>query len=133
MGMLHFKAIGLTWLVFCLAVAAIFAAQLCSMATDRQYGALNGFYDAGFWISQFSAELFLVAGAVLGFGLFRVKRWAAIGTRISAALLLLYCLSFVLMSHFSMPWRVLGVLGVVFAAYTLFVVFTLRPYDRVAH
>jgi len=132
MRMLHFKIIGLTWLVLCLIAAAVFAPQLWSMAADRQYGFGSGFYDAGFWISQFSAEVLLLAGAGLGFGLFRLRRWAASCTRIAAALLLLYCLSFVLMSGFGFAWLALGMFGVVFAAYSLFVVWRFRPYDRAA-
>jgi hypothetical protein len=132
MGVLHFKIIGLAWLVFCLGAAAIFGPQLWSMAADRQYGFGSGFHGGGFWISQFSAEVFLLAGAVLGLGLFRLRRWAAIGTRITAALLLLYCLSFVLMSGFGIALLALGMFGIVFAAYSSFVVWRLRPYDRAA-
>jgi len=132
MRMLHFKIIGLTWLVLCLIGAAVFAPQLWSMAADRQYGFGSGFYDAGFWISQFSAEVLLLAGAGLGFGLFRLRRWAASCTRIAAALLLFYCLSFVLMSGFGFAWLALGMFGVVFAIYSLFVVWRFRPYDRAA-
>lgn len=129
--MLHFKIVGLTWLVLSLAAAAVFTPQLWSMAADRQNGVASGFHDTAFWISQFSAELFLFGGAVVGIGLFRVKHWAAIVTRVTASLLFLYCLSFVLMSHFRMPWPVAGILGIAFAAYSLFVVFRFRPYERV--
>ena len=127
--MLHFKVIGLTWMVVCLAAAAVFAPQLWSMATDRQYGFGSGFHDAGFWISQFFVELFLLAGAILGFGLFRLRRWAAICTRVTATLLLLYCLCFVLMSHFHIAWLAAGMFGAVFAAYSMFAVWRFRPYD----
>ena len=130
--MLHFKIIGATWSVLCLVAAAVFAPQLWSMAMDRQYGFGSAFHDAAFWISQFFAEVFLLGGAMLGFGLFRLRRWAAICTRITAALLLLYCLSFVLMSHFHAAWLALGAFGVAFAAYSLFVVWRFRPYDHAA-
>ena len=129
--MFHFKIIGLTWVVLSLAAAAVFAPQLWDMAADKQHGFGSGIHDLGFWISQFFVEFFLLAGAVLGFGLFRLKRWAAICTRITGSLLLLYCLSFVLMSHFPMPWPVLGLAGLLFTAYSLFVVFRFRPYDQV--
>jgi|SRR5436190_24025672 len=130
--MLHFKIIGVTWSVLCLVAAAMFAPHLWSMAMDRQYGIESGFHDAPFWISQFFIEAFLLAGALLGFGLFRLKRWAAISTRVTAALLLLYCLSFVLMSHFPVAWLAVGMFGVAFAAYSLFVVWRFRPYDHAA-
>ena len=83
--MLHFKIIGVTWLVLCLVAAAVFAPQLWSMLADRQYGFGSGFHSTAFWVSQFFAELFLVAGAMIGFGLLRLRRWAAICTRITAA------------------------------------------------
>src|ERR1043166_7795134 len=102
--MLHFKIIGVIWLVLCLGATAVFAPQLWSMAMDGRYGIASDFHDVAFWISQFFAELFLLAGAMLVFGLFRLRRWAAICTRITAVLLLVYCLSFVLMSHFHVAW-----------------------------
>ena len=130
--MLHFRIIGLTWLMLSLGAAAVFAPQLWNMAADRQFGFGSGFHDAGFWISQFLTELFLLAGVAIGFGLFRLRRWAAICTRITGSLLMLYCLSFVLMSHFPMPWPLLGFVGLAFAAYSLFVVFKFKPYDQIA-
>jgi hypothetical protein len=102
--MLHFKIVGAMWAVLCLVAAAVFAPQLWSMVMDRQYGIARGFNDEGLWISQFFAELFLLACAMLGFGLFRLRRWAAIFIRITANVLLLYSLSFVLMSHFHAAW-----------------------------
>ena len=128
--MLHFKSIGVVWLVLCVPAAAFFAPQLWTMVTDKQAGIASEFNDVGFWILQFFVELFLLAGAILGFGLFRLRRWAAIGTRITATLLLLYCLSFVLMSHFGIAWLVAGILGFAFATYSLFVVCRFRPYDH---
>ena len=127
--MMHFKIIGVTWLLLCLIAAAVFAPQLWSMAMDSGTGFDE---DAAFWVSQLFAEVFLLAGAMLGFGLFRLRRWAAICTRITAALLLLYCLSFVLMSHFHFAWLALGIFGVIFASYSLFVVWKFRPYDHAA-
>jgi hypothetical protein len=128
--MLHFKSIGVVWLVLCIAAAAFFAPQLWTMLTDKQSGIGSGFNDVGFWISQFLVELFLLAGAILGFGLVRLRRCAAIGMRITATLLLLYCMSFVLMSHFGIAWRVAGMFGIAFAAYSLFVVCRFKPYDH---
>jgi hypothetical protein len=127
---LHFKIIGVIWVVLCLTGAGVFAPQLWSMATDKQYGISGGFYDVAFWVSQFFVEFFLLAGAMVGFGLFRIRRWAAICMRITATLLLLYCLSFVLMSHFPIAWLVVGMFGVAFAAYSLFVVSRFRPYEH---
>lgn len=127
--MLQFKVIGMMWFALCLIAATVFAPQLWSMATDRQYGIATDFYGSAFWISQFFAELFLLTGALQGVGLVRRRRWAAVCTRFTSALLLLYCLSFVLMSGFGVAWLVLGFLGVMFAAYSLVVVWTQRPYD----
>jgi hypothetical protein len=132
MRTLHFKIIGLTWFVLCLVAAAILGSQLWLMAANKQDGFGSGFYGVGFWISQFSAEVFLLAGVVLGFGLFRLKRWAAICTRVTATLLFLYCLSFVLMSGFGIAWLACGMFGVLFAAYSLFVVWRFSPCDRTA-
>ena len=114
--MLHFRIIGVTWSVLCLIAAAVFAPQLWSMAMDTQYGIGSGFHDTALWTSQFLVELFLLAGALLGFGLFRLRRWAAFCTRATSALLLLYCLSFVLMSHFHIALLAVGVFGVAFVS-----------------
>jgi hypothetical protein len=127
--MRHFKIIGVSWFVLCLLAAAVFAPQLWSMAVDKQYGFGSGFHEPGFWISQFFVEAFLHFGVLAGFGLLRLRRWAAICTRMSATLLLLYCASFVLMSHFPVVWLTVGMFGLVFAAYSLLVVWSFRPYD----
>lgn len=132
MSMIQFRAVGLSWLVLCAVAATVFGAELWSMAADRQYGFGSGFHDTGFWISQFSSEAFLIAGAMLGLGLFRLRRWAAICSRVAATLLLLYCLSFVLMSGFGDGWLAIGVIGIIFAAYSLFVVWRFRPYEHAA-
>jgi len=133
--MLHFKIIGAIWLGLCVIAAAVFAPELWSMATDQKYGLGTGFHDTGFWVSQFFVEGFLLIGVLLGFGLFRFKRWAAICTRITAVLLLLYCLAFLLMGefiHYHFAWLIAGLFGLVFASYSLFVVWRFRPYDRAA-
>jgi hypothetical protein len=126
--MLHFRIVGAVWLTLCLIAAAVLGVGLLSMASNQQYGFGTGFYDLGFWISEFSAEGFLLVGALLGVGLLRLKRWAAIGTRVTAFLLLLYCLSFALMSDFVLAWLIAGCFGFAFSAYSLFVVWKFRPY-----
>jgi hypothetical protein len=129
--MLHFKIIGLIWLLLSLIAAMVFAPELWSMATDHKYGFGTGFHDTGFWVSQFFVEGFLVVGVLVGLGLFRLRRWAAISTRITAVLLLLYCAAFLVMGefiHYHVGWLIAGLFGVVFAAYSLFVVWRFRPY-----
>jgi hypothetical protein len=131
-NMRHFKVIGMIWLVMALVGVGVLGLNLCSMAADKQYGFGTGFYGTGFWVVQFSAEGFLIAGALLGIGLLRFKRWAAIGTRITSALLLLYCLIFIVFSGFGLAWLIAGLFGLAFSAYSSFVVWRFRPYERVA-
>jgi len=133
--MAHFKITGLIWLALSLIAATVFAPQLWTMAADRQYGIGTGFHDSAFWVSQFFVEGFLLLGVAVGFGLLRLRRWAAICTRVTAVLVLLYCLSFILMGefeHFHVAWLVVSLFGIAFAAYSLFVVWRFRPYDRAA-
>ncbi|HEV2394148.1 MAG TPA: hypothetical protein VG146_17485 [Verrucomicrobiae bacterium] len=130
--MLHFRIIGVIWLILSLAGAAVFAPQLWLMAADHKYGLGSGFNGAGFWVSQFLAEGFLIAGAVLGFGLIRLRRWAALCTRVAAVLLLLYCLAFVTMAGFAMAFELAGLFGLLFAGYSLFVVWRFTPCGRTA-
>jgi hypothetical protein len=132
--MLHCKVIGLTWLVLSLVAAAVFAPQLWSMATDSKYGLGTGFRGAGFWVSQFLVEGFLLFSVLVGFGLFRFRRWAAICLRITAVVPLLYCLAFLLMGefiHYHWAWVIAGLFGLAFAVYSLLVVWRFRPYDRI--
>jgi hypothetical protein len=131
--MVHFKITGLIWLALSLVAAAVFAPQLWSMAADREYGIGTGFHGVAFWVSQFFVEGFLLAGVAVGLGLVRLRRWAAICTRVTAVLVLLYCLSFIFMGefeHFHPAWLAASLFGVAFAAYSLFVVWRFRPYDR---
>jgi hypothetical protein len=133
--MLHFRIIGLIWFVLSLVGATMFAPQLLSMAADRRYGISSGFHDMAFWASQFFVEGFLLLGMAAGFGLFQLKHWAAICTRITGVLLLLYCLSFLLMGeyeHYDIIWLAASLFGGAFASYSLFVVWRFRPYDRAA-
>ena len=130
--MLHFKIIGVTWFGLCLAEAAVFGFQLWSKLSDRHYGFGSGFHDTAFWFSQFFVEVFLLGGAIIGFGLLRFRHWAVVCTRCTSVLLLLYCLGYVLMSHSDVASLAAGILGVVFAGYSLFVVWRFRLEDRIA-
>jgi len=114
--MLHFKIIGVIWLVVSVLAAAVFAPELWSMASDQKYGLGTRFHDTGFWVSQFFVEGFLLTGVLVGVGLLRLRRWAAICTRVAAVLLLLYCLAFLLMGefiHYHFAWLIAGLFGLV--------------------
>ena len=87
-------------------------------------------FDGGAFASFLIALPFCLFAVAIGLGLFRARRWAAICVRVVAALLLLYCLSFVLMSHFSFAW--VGLFGVAFAAYSLYAVAKFKRYDHTA-
>ena len=128
--MLHFKIIGVGWLVLSLVAAAVFAPELWSIATDQRDGLGSGFHDVGFWASQFFVEGFLLAGVLIGFGLFRMRRWAAICTRVAAVLLMLYCLAFLAMAEFPFAFEVAALFGLAFSGYSVFVVWRFRPYGR---
>jgi hypothetical protein len=127
MAMLHFRIIGVIWLVLSLAGAAFFLPELWSMATDQKYGLGSGFHGGGFWVSQFFVEGFLVAGAVTGFGLFRFRRWAATCTRVLTVLLLLYCLALLVMAEFPFTFEMAALFGLILSGYSLFVVCRFKP------
>ena len=129
---MHFKIIGVIWLVLSLVAAAVFAPELWSMATDQSDGLGSSFHDVGYWASQFFVEGFLLAGVLIGFGLFRIRRWAAICTGFAAVLLLLYCLAFLAMAEFPFTFQIAALFALVFSGYSLFVVWRFRPYDRAA-
>ncbi len=133
--MTHFRITGLIWLVLCLAGAAAFAPHLWSIVGDRQHGLGTGFHGAGFWMLQFSVEMFLLLGVVAALGLLRLRRWGAICMRVAAVLLLLYCLIFLFISQyveFHVAWLGESLFGIALAAYSLLVVWKFRPYDRAA-
>ncbi len=133
--MTHFRITGAIWLVLCLTGAAAFAPHLWSIVVDRQHGIGTGFHGAAFWLLQFFVEAFLLLGVVAASGLLRLKRWGAICMRVTAVLLLLYCLIFLFISQyveFHIAWLGESLFGITFAAYSLFVVWRFKPYDHAA-
>ena len=62
------------------------------MATDQQYGITTGFYGALFWISKFLVEVSFLLILLIGWGLIRLRRWAAVGGRFLGVISLLVCL-----------------------------------------
>ena len=129
---MQFKIMRATWLVLSSIAAVALNRDLWFTATDPKYGLGSGFLDAGFWFSELFAEGFLLVGVLIGFGLLRLRRWAAICARIEGVVLLVYCLAFLAMTEFSLVLELAAILGLCFASYTLFVVWRFRPYDRPA-
>jgi len=71
---------------------------------------------------------------LIGWGLLRLRRWAAVGGRFLGVISLLVCLWFILtqgIEHGPEPY--VGIwCGVALSAYTIFAVWSFRPYDRIA-
>ena len=130
--MLQFKIIGVIWLVLSLVAAVFVNRDLWFTATDPKYGVGSGFLDTAFWTSELFVEGFLLAGVLIGAGLMRLRRWAAICARIEGVVLLVYCLAFLAMAEFPLVLEAAALFGLCFAGYTLYVVWRFRPYDRPA-
>ena len=120
--MIHFRIIAPVWMLFG-AVGAIACARDALRIVSH-----GSQFDGGALASLVVALSFCLSGLVIGLGLLRARRWAVICIRIVAILFLPYCLSFLLMSHFSFAW--IGLFGVAFAAYTLYVVWKGTPCDH---
>jgi len=133
--MLHFRIIGLIWMALSLTALTARDPKLWVIVADPKYEIRADFQSLAFWALEFFVMGFLLLGATAGVGLFRLKRWAAICTRMTGGLLLLYCLSILLMdeyTHSHIIWLAASLFGVAFASYTLFIVWRFRPYDRAA-
>jgi len=125
-----FKITGVIWLVLCLAGAIAFTRHLGSIVMDPLDGLWTDSHPAGFWILQFFAEAFLLAGVVAGLGLMLRRRWGAMWMWGTSAVLLLYSLVFLFISRyveFHIGWFVESLVGIALAAYSLFVVWKFKP------
>jgi hypothetical protein len=119
--MIHLRIIGSVWVLFGATGALACIAEGFGLLREARF-------DGGAFASLLIALPFCLFAVATGLGLLRARRWATICVRVVAVLLLLYCLSFVLMSHFSFAW--VGLFGVVFAAYSLYVVAKFKPDDH---
>jgi hypothetical protein len=122
--MLLARITGLLWIVLCTLAFAVNAPEFVSLLFSSETGTGTGFYSTDFWVAQFSLYLCLLCGIFLGWGLFRLRVWAAICAIVWAVVLLLCAFSFILMvwSGFRViPYR-LSWFEVLFAAFTLSVV-----------
>ena len=87
-----------------------------------------------FWIFQFLVEISFLLILLIGWGLIRLQRWAAVGGKFLGVISLLVCLWFILtqgMEHGQEPYVAIWC-GVALSAYTIFAVWRFRPYDRIA-
>ena len=110
--MIHLRIIGSVWMLL-----GALGATACAAEGFRLLSHGSGFDDSA--VASSLVALFFCLGAVaIGFGLVRARRWAVVCIRVIAVLFLLYCLSFVFMSHFSFAW--VGLLGFALAVYTLY-------------
>jgi hypothetical protein len=134
--MWHFKIIGLIWLALSLAALTARNPTLYWVIVgDPKYEIHADFQSLEYLALEFLVMGFLLLGVMAGFGLFRLKRRAAICTRITGGLMLLYCLSLLLLDEYvysRITWLAASLFGVAFALYSLFVVSRFRPYDRAA-
>jgi len=132
--MIHFRIIGSIWLVSCLVPAVRLPLDLWSLATQHQHGLSTDDNRVLFWISQFLVEVSFLLIMLIGWGLLRLRRWAAVGGRFLGIISLLVCLWFILtqgMKHGPEPYVAIWC-GVALAAYTIFAVWRFRPYERIA-
>jgi hypothetical protein len=123
--MIHFRVIGAVWLLVGLVSAVKLPMDLWKTASGS--GAL-------FWTSQFLVEGFFVLLLVMGWGLLRLRHWAAMCARVIGLISLGVCFWFITtqgMEHGREPYVAIWC-GVVISAYTLFTVWKFRPYDRIA-
>src|SRR5438445_332453 len=95
-GMIHFRIIGSIWLVSCLVPAVKLAFDLCSLATQRPNGPLTDDHGAQFWITQLLVEVSFLLIMLIGWGLIRLRRWAAVAGRFWGVVSLLVCVWFIL-------------------------------------
>jgi hypothetical protein len=119
--MIHFRIIASIWVLFGAVGALACARDALGLSSGEEF-------DGGAVASLLLALPFCLSTVVIGLGLYRARRWAVICTRFVAALFLLYCLSFVLMSHFSFAWA--GLIGVAFAVYSLYIVWKSNPREH---
>jgi hypothetical protein len=132
--MIHFRIIGSIWLVSCLFSALKFPFELWSMAADQQYGITSGFHGVLFWISKFLVEVAFGLILAMGWGLLRLRRWAAVWGRFVGIISLAVCVWFILtqgVQHGPEPYVAIWC-GVALSVYTIFTVWRFKPYDRSA-
>ena len=124
--MIHFRIIGSVALLAGLVNAAKFPIDLSAMPPNS-HGVL-------FWISQFLVEAWFVLILVMGWGLIRLRHWAALCGRLVGVISLGVCFWFILtqgLDHGPEPYVAIW-FGVALSGYTIFTVWRFRPYDRIA-
>ncbi len=124
--MIHFRIIGSVWLVAGLVSAAKLPIDLWATPTNS--------HEVLFWISQLLVEAWFVLILVMGWGLLRLRRWAAVCGRGVGVISLGVCFWFILsqgLGHGPEPYVAIWC-GVALSGYTIFTVWRFRPYDRVA-
>jgi hypothetical protein len=132
--MIHFRIIGSIWLVSCLVPAVKQALELWSLATGHQYGPSVEEHGLQFWTSQLLPQGAFLIIMVIGWGLIRLRRWAALAGRFWGVISLVICFWFILTQgtkHGLEPYVAIWC-GVALSAYTLFALWRFRPYDRIA-
>jgi len=131
--MIHFRIIGSIWLVCCFVPAVKVALELWSLATQHQSGLSTDDHGVQFWITQFLTEVSFLLIMLIGWGLIRLRRWAAVAGCFWGVISLLICVWFILtqgMKHGPEPYMAIWC-GVALSAYTLFALWKFRPYDRI--
>ncbi|PYJ02229.1 MAG: hypothetical protein DME25_16590 [Verrucomicrobia bacterium] len=132
--MIHFRIIGSVWLVSCLVPAVKLGFELWSRATQHQYGPSTEEHGVQFWITQLLVEVSFVLIMIIGWGLIRLRRWAAATGRVWGVISLVVCLWFILTQgtkHGPEPYVAIWC-GLALSAYTILALWKFRPYDRIA-
>src|SRR5262245_15610032 len=92
--MARFKIIGAIWFLICIGPALTFPPRVWSMAADTHNRIASDSNGVLFWLSQILTEAFFILVVLMGLGLFRRQRWAAICGRFVAVIAALVSLWF---------------------------------------
>ena len=130
--MINLRIIGSIWIVSSIIPAVQLAIELWSLATHQSHEPTTDAQGARFWISQLSVEAAFVLIALTGWGLLRLRRWAAIPGGFLGVISLVVCVWFILtqgLKHGPEPYVAIWC-GVALSVYTLFGVWRFRRHNQ---
>ena len=124
--MTHYLIAGSIWLIF--GVIGFTLSTVECVRLLRTGAPLTG----GDVLSTLIVAGFCAVAASTSVGLVRARSWARVQFAIMAALLGLYCLSFLAMAEFPAFFNALAWIGLGVVAYTLTVILICRPHEQSA-
>jgi hypothetical protein len=132
--MVNLKIIGSIWVISSLVPAVNLAIELWSLATHQPTAVATDTAGVGFWISQLLVEAAFLLILLIGWGLFCLRRWAAVAGGFLGVISLLVCVWFILTQgtqHGPEPYVAIWC-GVALSVYTLFGVWKLRRRNQLS-